>query len=256
MSTIEDSCGTDLERSSSRPGMPPTAASIGTLTSCSTSSAVNPRQAVWISTRGGANSGKTSTDAEPSCSEPSSMTAQARATTMVLNLRLMPMSQRMSVRRIEFCAVQFLGSRGDHHGAGGRTVTQQRDGAVDPLDGDGLADVDPGLGVRVDPGLAGAVVQDGPVGDGQLAGLRIRGGDVGFEAYPLDGALGQGDAVQIRSWNFREDGGVSVGRGGLLDLGAASGFMTHPDFRAGQGNRCRRGGSVLPSAGTGAARRA
>ncbi|GAP60234.1 hypothetical protein AHiyo1_37140 [Arthrobacter sp. Hiyo1] len=109
MSTIEDSCGTDLERSSSRPGMPLREASIGTLTSSSTSCAVRPRQAVWISTRGGANSGKTSMDAELNCTEPNSITAQASATTTVLNLRLMPMIQRISVGRIEFLAEQFLG---------------------------------------------------------------------------------------------------------------------------------------------------
>ena len=45
-SRIEDSWGTDFDRSSSRPGMPLREASMGTLTSSSTSCAVKPRQAV------------------------------------------------------------------------------------------------------------------------------------------------------------------------------------------------------------------
>ena len=61
MSRIEDSWETDLERSSFRPGMPCRTSSIGTVTSSSTSAEELPRAIVWISTCGGANSGKTST---------------------------------------------------------------------------------------------------------------------------------------------------------------------------------------------------
>ncbi len=68
-SVIEDSCGTDFERIMSRPGSPWSACSSGTVTSSSTSAADSPRVIVWISTRGGANSGKTSTGASRSWSD-------------------------------------------------------------------------------------------------------------------------------------------------------------------------------------------
>src|SRR5437899_3922129 len=61
MSSIDDSWETDFERMMSRPANPFSDCSSGTLTRLSTSAAVSPRHAVWISTRGGANSGKTST---------------------------------------------------------------------------------------------------------------------------------------------------------------------------------------------------
>jgi hypothetical protein len=60
-SSIDDSCATDLERSWSRPGSPLSCSSIGTVMSSSTSLEELPSAAVWISIRGGANSGKTST---------------------------------------------------------------------------------------------------------------------------------------------------------------------------------------------------
>src|SRR5262245_51268870 len=59
--SIDDNCATDLERKVSSPGIPLSAASSGTVTNDSTSDADKPRHGVWISTRGGANSGKTST---------------------------------------------------------------------------------------------------------------------------------------------------------------------------------------------------
>src|SRR6478609_3712521 len=119
---IEESWGTDFDLSSSRPGIPDRDASIGTETSSSTSWAVSPRHAVWISTCGGANSGKTSRDALLSWTDPSSITTQAMATTIVLNRRLIPTIHRMSARHIQFSAEEFFGAHGDHSRARGRTV--------------------------------------------------------------------------------------------------------------------------------------
>ena len=59
-SSIDDKSGIDLERIRSSPSTPLNACSSGTVISDSTSSAERPRLGVWISTRGGANSGKTS----------------------------------------------------------------------------------------------------------------------------------------------------------------------------------------------------
>ncbi len=82
--------------------MPFSACSSGTVTSCSTSEVDSPTQAVWITTRGGANSGKTSTLV--SCSEPTPITVTARpaAATRYRKRRLLATTQRISVRR---CAV-------------------------------------------------------------------------------------------------------------------------------------------------------
>ncbi len=55
-----DSPWIDSERSASSPETPPSAASIGSVTSSSTCSGANPGASVWITTCGGAKSGSTS----------------------------------------------------------------------------------------------------------------------------------------------------------------------------------------------------
>ena len=65
---IEESCATDLDRMTPMPGTPLSTSSSGTVTCASTSADERPRQIVWTSIRGGANSGKTSTGS--SCSRP------------------------------------------------------------------------------------------------------------------------------------------------------------------------------------------
>ena len=58
---IDDSCSTDLLRNVVNPSSPASACSRGIVTSVSTSEVDIPIEIVWTSTRGGANSGKTST---------------------------------------------------------------------------------------------------------------------------------------------------------------------------------------------------
>ena len=65
ISTTDDSPSTDFERIVFSPGVPLSAFSSGTLTRLSTSSVERPGASVWISTSGGANSGKTSSGACP-----------------------------------------------------------------------------------------------------------------------------------------------------------------------------------------------
>ena len=89
MSWIEDSWATDFERISSRPSMPPSWSSIGTVISSSTSLEELPSAIVWISTRGGANSGKTSTLVFGISAKPSAMSATAAKTTSHRNRRLL-----------------------------------------------------------------------------------------------------------------------------------------------------------------------
>ena len=58
ISSIEDTSRTDFERITSRPSIPASACSSGTVTRDSTSAADSPSDGVWTSTRGGANSGR------------------------------------------------------------------------------------------------------------------------------------------------------------------------------------------------------
>ncbi len=96
MSRIEESCETDLERTSLRPGMPCRTSSIGTVTSSSTSAEELPSAIVWISTCGGANSGKTSTFALGTSKAPKTMSAVATKITSQRNRRLRETIQRIS----------------------------------------------------------------------------------------------------------------------------------------------------------------
>src|SRR5262245_42824670 len=72
---------TDLERSTSSRGMPLTAYSMGSVTSCSISLGDRPGASVWMTTCGGANSGKTSRRARRAALTPSSSNSTARAST-------------------------------------------------------------------------------------------------------------------------------------------------------------------------------
>ncbi len=77
MSRIDESCETDFDLSSSRPSTPWSCSSIGTVISSSTSVDELPSAMVWISTCGGANSGKTSTFALGICVTPNTIIAVA-----------------------------------------------------------------------------------------------------------------------------------------------------------------------------------
>ena len=94
-STTCESWMTDFERIVSRPSMPASDCSIGTVTSCSTSSADRPMQIVWISTFGGANSGKTSTGMACTWAAPKIIRAAASATTMKRKRMLIAMIRRI-----------------------------------------------------------------------------------------------------------------------------------------------------------------
>ena len=81
-SSIDDSCGTERDRMSSRPRSPFSPCSRGTVTSSSTSEVDRPTQAVWITTRGGANSGNTSTRICGRATMPRTISTTEAATTM------------------------------------------------------------------------------------------------------------------------------------------------------------------------------
>src|SRR6478672_13848136 len=152
-STIEDSCSTDLERISSSPSTPLRASSSGTVTSSSTSDAVRPMQMVWISTFGGANSGKTSTEAVLSWTPPNAIIATAMATTKARNFRLNPTIRRMSVTLCaEFGAEQLRGTNGDNIGSCRRTGPELHLVVGDLVHRHRGPNVGPRLGIGVNPG--------------------------------------------------------------------------------------------------------
>ncbi len=75
--------------------MPFSCSSIGTVISCSTSLDELPSAMVWISTRGGANSGNTSTLVCWTCAAPNTIAAVAAKITSHRNSRLFPTIQRI-----------------------------------------------------------------------------------------------------------------------------------------------------------------
>ena len=96
--TIDDSCGTDLERMTSRPLVPLSACSSGTVTSDSTSVVESPVQIVCTSTCGGANSGNTSTRMFWIWRTPNTIMDTAAATTRKRKRRLELTMNRIRVR--------------------------------------------------------------------------------------------------------------------------------------------------------------
>ena len=92
---MDDSWATDFDRMAERPSIPLSWSSRGTVMSSSTSLEEFPSAMVWISTCGGANSGKTSTFVCGRSTIPSAMTATAANTTSHRNLRLIQTMRRM-----------------------------------------------------------------------------------------------------------------------------------------------------------------
>src|SRR6266508_3056173 len=221
MSTIDDSWGTDLERITSSPATPLSASSSGTVTRASTSDEERPRQGVWISTRGGANSGKTSTGIELSCPTPKNIIAPAAATTRKRNFRLDPTIQRImaqDVLRSVPAANADLGAEqlghSDRHdrGAGGRTVREDRLVPLDLVDADGVPYEDEGFRARVGPGLALRVVDHRGVGDDlSLLAADARVTDRGrLDAEPLGRLPGQRDAAEVGCLDVLDLGGLDL----------------------------------------------
>jgi hypothetical protein len=94
-----DSCGEDFDRRMSSPSTPFSACSSGTVTSSSTSAVERPRHTVWTMTRGGANSGKTSSRDDGSTTIPIAMTSAPSAATRCRKRRLVAIVQPMRVPR-------------------------------------------------------------------------------------------------------------------------------------------------------------
>src|SRR5919112_438579 len=107
MSWICERSITDLERISSSPGIPFSWSSSGMVISSSTCSEELPTAMVWISTCGGANSGKTSTSALRVSPMPKTISAAAANSTSHRNRRLDPTIQRISNRYHSMCDLEL-----------------------------------------------------------------------------------------------------------------------------------------------------
>src|SRR5215211_3181387 len=150
MSWICERSITDLERISSSPGIPFSWFSSGTVISSSTCSEELPTAMVWISTIGGANSGKTSTSALRVSPMPKTMSAAAANSTNHRNRKLDPTIQRISNPYLSMCdlelgAVHLGGPDRNYLGAGGWAIGEHHAITVHALDLDLL----PHIGQRL-----------------------------------------------------------------------------------------------------------
>src|SRR5262245_13361505 len=228
ISFTDDRSVTDFERRMSTLGRPASACSMGMVTSASTSVGERPRHGVWISTMGGANSGKTSTGMLRIWSAPVNISAAAAASTMNRYLRLDLMIQRNMVGDLPVASVAVLvlgahqlgGPDSDDDGARGRAVGEDDLVADDVRDDDLLTDERERAGAGEGPGLALGVVHDRAIGDGEAPLLLT---DLaGLEADPL-GRLGlDGDAHDALHLGRVELGRVVDG-GDLLAVAAHEG---------------------------------
>src|SRR6185436_9699312 len=113
----------DLDRSVLSRGVPFSAFSSGIVTRLSTSSVERPGASVWISTRGGANSGKTSSGVERTARIPARIKTSAAARTSTRRRSEVETSQVMiavlfgSLARPELGAEELGRAVGDHPGA-------------------------------------------------------------------------------------------------------------------------------------------
>src|SRR5918994_3646805 len=107
ISWICERSATDLERISSSPGSPFSSFSNGTVINSSTCSEELPIAMVWISTCGGANSGKTSTSALRVSPMPKTISAMAAKNTSHPKRKLDPTIQRISNPYLSMCHLEF-----------------------------------------------------------------------------------------------------------------------------------------------------
>src|SRR5918992_4966740 len=181
MSWICERSATDLERISSSPGIPFSSFSSGTVISSSTCSEELPIAMVWISTCGGANSGKTSTSALRVSPIPKIISAAAAKITSHRNRKLDPTIQRISIPYLSMCDLEFgavhLGGP-DRHDlcTDGWAVGEHGTIADHVVDLDLLAHEGQRLRCRVGIRIAIGAVDDGVIGyDRPLAVLANRG---------------------------------------------------------------------------------
>src|SRR5918997_6490553 len=191
MSWICERSATDLERISSSPGIPFSSSSRGTVISSSTCSEELPIAIVWISTCGGANSGKTSTSALRVSPMPKTISAAAAKITSHRNRKLDPTIQRISNPYLSMCdlelgAVHHSGPDRHNLRTGGWAVGEHDAITHHVVDNDLFPHLGPRLGRGVNVRMALGVVDDGAIGhDRSLTVLANRGGLDAGSLYPF-----------------------------------------------------------------------
>src|SRR5918998_1795654 len=235
ISTMEDSWATDLDLMSSSPSIPFSWFSIGTVINCSTSLEELPSAMVWISTRGGANSGNTSTSVSGIRTNPRAIMAAATNSTIQRKARLPATMRRISMHPyrssvfapdVELRAVHLGGTNRDDLDAWSRPDRERRPLTLDPVDGHLRTHEGPGLGNGVHPGLALLVVDECRVVHGDASAV----GDnrAGVQLNPLGGVLGEGHRLHTSRVGGRERGRRVLGPRFVVGMGAP---------RHGQGNQ-------------------
>src|SRR5919107_4157658 len=250
MSWICERSITDLERISTSPGIPLSWSSSGTVISSSTCSEELPIAMVWISTCGGANSGKTSTSALRVSPMPKTMSAAAAKITSHRNRKLDPTIQRisnpyLSMGDLELGAVYQSGPDSNDLRTGGWAVGEHDAITDDVVDNDLLPHIGPRLGNRVSERLAIGVVDDRAMGhDRSLAVLVNRARLDAGSLHPFGVDL---YAVDVSSLDRLELGGIVMACRLVVITRA---FPPAPGKRhdAGDQHEARAGGTKLPPA--------
>src|SRR5215211_2083916 len=250
MSWICERSITDLERISSSPGIPFSWFSSGTVISSSTCSEELPTATVWISTIGGANSGKTSTSALRVSPMPKTINAAAAKSISHRKRKLDPTIQRirhpyLSMCDLEFGAVHLGGPDRNYLGTYGWTVGEHDAITVHALDLDLLAHIGQRLRSCVSVLAAIGGVDYGVVGyDCFLAVLTNRSR---LEADPLRPFGVEYNALDIRSLDRLELGWLVMG---CCLVVIARRCLTAGGKRnyTGDQHKTRAGGTQLPPA--------
>src|SRR5215211_6757530 len=242
---------TDLERISSSPGSPFSWSSSGMVIISSTFSEELPTAMVWISTIGGANSGKTSTSAFRVSPMPKIINAAAAKITSHRNRKLDPTIQRirhpyLSMCYLELGAVHLGGPDRNDLSAGGWTVGEHDAITGNVVDLDLLAHIGQRLRSCVHVRIAISAVDDGVIGyDRFLAVLTNRGR---LEADCLCPFGVEYNALDVRSFDRLELGGHVVACRLVVIAGTCRLAAGGKRYDAGDQHKTRAGGTQLPPA--------
>src|SRR5215213_4459453 len=214
MSWICERSITDLERISSSPGIPFSWFSSGVVISSSTCCEELPTAIVWISTIGGANSGKTSTSALRVSPMPKTMSAAAANSTNHRNRRLDPTIQRirhpyLSMCDLELGAVHLGGPDRNDLGTSGWSVGKHDAITCHVVDTDLLAHIGQRLRARVSVRITVGAVDKGVIGYDLFLAI-VADGDR-LEADPLGRFGVEYDALDVGSLDRLELGGLVMG---------------------------------------------
>src|SRR5215207_1679114 len=250
MSWICERSITDLERISSSPGIPFSWSSSGMVISSSTCSEELPTATVWISTIGGANSGKTSRSALRVSPMPKTISAAAAKSTSHRNRKLDPTIQRirhpyLSMCYLEIGAVHFGGPDRHDLGTGGWTLREHDAITVHAVDLDLLAHIGQRLRAPVGVRIAIGGVNEGAVRHNlSLAVLTDRSC---LEADSLSRLGVEYHALEVRTLDGLELGGLMMACR-LVVIARRCLAAGGKRYYAGDQHETRAGGTQLPPA--------